>query len=83
MVQRRAGRVLQQLQHERRQQNRVGEAHQRSCLLLRDSKMLPLPLLFQVDPKSPYYNERDKQSIFYAQSWALMHYLIHRPGGSG
>jgi Tfp pilus assembly protein PilF len=44
-------------------------------LLLRD-KMLPLRTLFQVDHKSPYYNERDKQSIFYAQSWALLHYLI-------
>jgi len=44
--------------------------------LLRDSKMLPLRTLFQVDQKSPYYNERDKQSIFYAESWALMHNLI-------
>ncbi|MGI8734157.1 MAG: tetratricopeptide repeat protein [Pyrinomonadaceae bacterium] len=50
--------------------------------LLRQSKMLPLPTLFQVDQQSPYYNERDKQSIFYAQSWALMHYLIHKPEGS-
>ena len=44
--------------------------------LLRENKMLPLRTLFQVDEKSPYYNERDKQSIFYAESWALMHYLI-------
>ncbi|MEP6742214.1 MAG: tetratricopeptide repeat protein [bacterium] len=44
--------------------------------LLRESKMLPLRTLFQVDEKSPYYNERNKQSIFYAESWALMHYLI-------
>ena len=51
--------------------------------LLRDSKMLSLPTLFKVDHKSSYYNERDKQSIFYAQSWALVHYLIHKPGGSG
>ncbi len=43
---------------------------------LRDNKMLPLRTLFQVDQKSPYYNERDKQSIFYAESWALIHYLI-------
>ncbi|HEX4899769.1 MAG TPA: tetratricopeptide repeat protein [Pyrinomonadaceae bacterium] len=50
--------------------------------LLRESKMLPLPTLFQVDHKSPHYNERDKQSIFYAQSWALVHYLIQKPGGS-
>ncbi|PYS69944.1 MAG: hypothetical protein DMF69_15285 [Acidobacteria bacterium] len=44
--------------------------------LLRESKMLPLRTLFEVDHKSPHYNERNKQSIFYAQSWALMHYLI-------
>ena len=44
--------------------------------LLRESKMLPLRTLFEVDYKSPHYNESKKQSIFYAQSWALMHYLI-------
>jgi len=44
--------------------------------LLRDNKMLPLRTLFQVDSKSPYYNESEKQSIFYAESWALMHYLV-------
>ena len=44
--------------------------------LLRANKMMPLRTLFQVDQKSPYYNERDKQGIFYAESWALMHYLI-------
>ena len=43
---------------------------------LRENKMLPLKTLFEVDQKSPYYNERNKQTIFYAQSWALMHYLI-------
>jgi FimV-like protein len=44
--------------------------------LLRQNLMLPLRTLFQVDQKSPYYNERYKQSIFYAESWALLHYLI-------
>jgi tetratricopeptide (TPR) repeat protein len=44
--------------------------------LLRESKMLPLRTLFQVDQQSPYYNERAKLSVFYAESWALMHYLI-------
>lgn len=28
-----------------------------------------------VERNSPYYNERDKSSVFYAQSWALMHFL--------
>ena len=43
---------------------------------LRESKMLPLKTLFEVDQKSAHYNERNKQTIFYAESWALMHYLI-------
>jgi FimV-like protein len=38
--------------------------------------MLPLKTLFAVDQTSPHYNERNKQTIFYAQSWALVHYLI-------
>jgi predicted Zn-dependent protease len=44
--------------------------------LLREKNILPLRALFQVNQESAYYNERDKQSIFYAESWALMHYLI-------
>lgn len=43
--------------------------------LLRESNMIPLRTLFEVDHKSQYYNG-EKQGIFYAQSWALMHYLI-------
>jgi tetratricopeptide (TPR) repeat protein len=44
--------------------------------LLRESKMLPLKTLFAVDHKSPHYNESKKQGIFYAESWALVHYLL-------
>lgn len=44
--------------------------------LLRDNKMLPLKTLFEVDHKSPHYNESKKQGIFYAQSWALVHYMM-------
>ena len=54
----------------------VGKPIADHVFLLRENKMLPLRTLFKVDQQSPYYNERDKQSIFYAESWALMHYLI-------
>ena len=37
--------------------------------------LLPLSTLFAVDPHSSYYHEQDKGSIFYAESWALTHYL--------
>jgi len=48
---------------------------------LRETKMLPLRTLFTVDHKSAYYNEKNKQNIFYAQSWLLMHYLIQNEEG--
>ena len=54
----------------------LGSPISNHVFLLRESKMLPLRTLFNVDEKSAYYNERDKQSVFYAESWALMHYLI-------
>jgi FimV-like protein len=43
---------------------------------LRQQKLLPLKTLFAVDHSSPYYNEKNKRSVFYAQSWALVHYLL-------
>jgi hypothetical protein len=36
---------------------------------------MPLATLTAVDHESPEYNERDKTSVFYAESWALYHYL--------
>lgn len=45
-------------------------------LTLRDRDLLPLKTLLTVNRKSPYYNERDKAGIFYAESWALVHYLM-------
>ncbi|MFL6274941.1 MAG: tetratricopeptide repeat protein [Blastocatellia bacterium] len=45
--------------------------------LLRDNKFIPLATLFNVGHDSPIYNERSKQGIFYAESWALMHYLMY------
>ena len=42
---------------------------------LRSQSFFPLESLFTVNTKSPAYNESDKQGVFYAQSWALMHYL--------
>jgi tetratricopeptide (TPR) repeat protein len=44
---------------------------------LREIKFLPLQSLLNVRHNSPEYNERDKQGVFYAQSWALLHYLMY------
>ncbi|HEV7858733.1 MAG TPA: tetratricopeptide repeat protein [Pyrinomonadaceae bacterium] len=54
----------------------LGKVISNHVLYLRDQKMLPLRALFAVDYKSPHYNEGDKRGVFYAESWALVHYLL-------
>ena len=44
---------------------------------LRARALLPLDTLFDVDQQSPYYFEADKRGLFYAESWALVHYLLN------
>ena len=55
-----------------------GKVLTQHLLLLRQAQLLPLPTLFTIDDKSPYYLEKKKGSIFYAESWALTHYLTQR-----
>jgi tetratricopeptide (TPR) repeat protein len=44
-------------------------------LLKAHTTLLPIAQLIDVDHASPMYNERDRRGLFYAQSWALVHYL--------
>ena len=53
----------------------LGEASEDNILYLRQNRLLPLPVVFQVDHNSPYYHNEQKGSVFYAESWALIHYL--------
>lgn len=53
----------------------LGEPSAEDILWLRQNRLLPLATLFTVDYRSPYYHEENKGSIFYAESWALTHYL--------
>jgi len=50
---------------------------------LQQSKLIPLPVLFAVDHNSPLYNERNRASMFYSESWALTHMIelstVYRP----
>jgi tetratricopeptide (TPR) repeat protein len=43
---------------------------------LKQGGLMPLDVLLKVDHNSPYYNEQNKISVFYAESWALTHYLM-------
>lgn len=47
--------------------------------LLQQNKLIPVEMLLQVDHRSPYYNEENRASIFYAESWALVHFLLTDP----
>jgi len=45
--------------------------------LLRTSRMLALKEFFSVNTSSVHYNEDSKASVYYAQAWAFIHYLMH------
>jgi tetratricopeptide (TPR) repeat protein len=53
----------------------LGQPDANDILYLRENRLIPLPVLFKVDANSPYYHEEEKGSVFYAESWALTHYL--------
>lgn len=44
--------------------------------LLRRSTPIPLAQLLAITRDSPMYNEGSRRGVLYAQSWALMHYLM-------
>jgi tetratricopeptide (TPR) repeat protein len=54
----------------------VGRASSAHVELLRESTLIPLSDLRAVTHDSTLYNEGSRRSVFYAQSWALMHYLM-------
>jgi hypothetical protein len=43
---------------------------------LQQRKMMPLERLFAVDYDDPLWRDEDSTSLFYAQSWVLLHYLM-------
>jgi len=54
----------------------IGLPIRRHLALLRGSIPIPLNQLLAVDQGSPLYNEKDRKGEFYAESWALVHYLL-------
>jgi TPR repeat protein len=53
-----------------------GEPKNQHVALLQQSRLWPLSRLFAVTLGSPDYNEDARAGIFYAESWALTHYLL-------
>jgi tetratricopeptide (TPR) repeat protein len=45
--------------------------------------LIPIKTLITVDENSPYYHDEDKVAMFYAESWALVHYMTFSPDMGG
>ena len=53
----------------------VGEIYPSRYHELQTGKWLNIETLIAVDHRSPFYNEKQKAGMFYAESWALTHML--------
>jgi tetratricopeptide (TPR) repeat protein len=60
-------------------ESRIGVTDPGMLYVLQQNRPLPIETLLAVDQNSPYYNESNRVSIFYAESWALVHYLMLSP----
>jgi tetratricopeptide (TPR) repeat protein len=59
----------------------LGNFDEKHLLLLQRNKLIPFETFINTDYYSLYRQSKDGAVLFYAQAWALMHYLMH--GNSG
>ena len=50
--------------------------------ILQTERLIPIDVLFTATESSPYYNEANHASMFYAESWAITHYFMMDPEAS-
>jgi tetratricopeptide (TPR) repeat protein len=60
-------------------ESKTGTIDSGTLYFLQQNRLLPIETLVQVDHTSPHYNEANRASVFYAESWALVHYLMMNP----
>ncbi|HCA57137.1 MAG TPA: hypothetical protein DEP46_04030, partial [Blastocatellia bacterium] len=60
----------------------LGDLNNNHLYTLQNTKLIPLQQFFSVDYFTLNQQGSHSANIFYAQSWALMHYLIHGKGGN-
>lgn len=54
----------------------IGKTVGHHLITLRRRPLMPLSELLAITHESPDYNEGERRGIFYAESWALVHYLL-------
>jgi len=65
------------------QKVKLGLPQNNHLLLLQQTKLIPLDTFFKISNYALHQNADHSRSIFYAQSWALIHYLIQSGKTSG
>ncbi len=60
----------------------VGAPTERAAIL-RSHPLLPVETMLDVNARSPYYTKDMESQIFYADAWALVHYLAFGPNMQG
>lgn len=67
---------------EKDQKVMLGDIQSGHLRLLQMSQLIPLKTFFEIDNYSLHQNGNHSRSIFYAQAWALIHYLIQGNKGA-
>ncbi|MDQ1525010.1 MAG: hypothetical protein QOE47_2934 [Pyrinomonadaceae bacterium] len=67
---------------EDRRRVRLGRELTHRLDALARGELLPLRTLLAADASSAHYQEHDKHTLFYAQSWAFVHYLLNDAAGA-
>ena len=57
----------------------IGKISPYHLQILQENRLIPIAALLSADSNSPYYNEQNRVSVFYAESWAIVHYLMLDP----
>ena len=60
----------------------VGTPTQRYRALV-SRTLLPVNTMLDITPRSPFYRDQDKTQLFYAEAWAMVHYMIFGPDMGG
>ncbi len=67
---------------EKDQEVKLGLPQNGHLELLQENKLIPLDTLFKISNYALHQNGNHSRSIFYAQSWALLHYLTQSSNGA-
>jgi hypothetical protein len=47
--------------------------------VLRNESLIPVTTMLDVNSRSPYYHDESKAQLFYAEAWAMVHYMTFGP----